>query len=229
MNSKSFKIILIALLALLLAYAHMAGLTDGLTLENIRAKHEALLSYYQGDPWIVVITYFVTYVIITAFSLPGAAILTLAGGALFGFWLALLIVSFASTIGATLAFLISRYMVGSWVQTKYEAQLKTFNEGFVKEGLFYLFAMRLTPIFPFFLINILMGLTPVRVRCFYVISQIGMLPGTAAFVFAGTELGKLSALSDVLSVPLILAFTVLGFLPIITKKIISSIRARRAT
>lgn len=228
MKSKVIKIIVLIFLAGLIAYAHMTGLTSHLTLENIRIQHEALLEFYQENPWQMAGIYFIAYIAVTALSLPGAAIMTLAGGALFGFLNALIIVSFASTIGATLAFLLSRYMVGDWVQNKYQKQLKTFNEGFKKEGLFYLFGMRLTPIFPFFLINILMGLTPIRAGSFYLFSQIGMLPGTMVFVFAGTELGKVSAISDILSLPLIIAFTLLGFFPLIAKKSLVLIRARRS-
>lgn len=227
MKSKTIKIVLILLFAALIGSAHLAGLTENLTLENIRFQHAALLDFYQDNPWQMAGLYFAAYIIVTALSLPGAAIMTLAGGALFGFGIALLIVSFASSIGATLAFLLSRYMVGDWVQAKYAKQLKAFNDGFDKEGLFYLFALRLSPIFPFFLINILMGLTPIRARCFYVISQIGMLLGTMVFVFAGTELGKIDTVSDILSIPLIIAFTLLGFFPIIAKKILGFIRARR--
>ena len=220
---------MLLLLASILIGAHLAGLTENLTLENIRAQHDALVTHVQNNPWQTATIYFFSYIIITAFSLPGAAIMTLAGGALLGFWFAFFLVSFASSIGATLAFLISRYMVGDWIQTKYHKQLKTFNAGFKKEGLFYLFAMRLTPIFPFFLINILMGLTPIKARDFYLISQAGMFLGTIAFVFAGTELGKVSSVSDVLSAPLIIAFTILGFIPLITKKIMAIIRKRKTT
>ena len=227
MNAKASKIALVIIIIGLIAAAHMAGLTQQLTLDNIRTQHEALLSFYQESPWLVSSIFFFAYITVTALSLPGAAVMTLAAGALFGFWIGFFLVSFASTIGATLAFLISRYLIGSWVQEKYKKQLAAFNEGFRKEGLFYLFGMRLMPVFPFFLINILMGLTPVKVWHYYIVSQLSMIPGTMIYVFAGTELGKLSSVSDILSPQIIIAFTLLGFFPLIAKKVMGYLRKRR--
>ena len=155
--------------------------------------------------------------------------MTLLGGALFGFWQGLISVSFASTIGATLAFLLSRFLLKDWIQGRYQKQLATLNEGFMKEGAFYLFALRLIPVFPFFLVNILTGVMPIKTRHFYSASQLGMLPGTAVYVYAGTELGKIQSLSDIASPSLLAAFIVLGLFPLIAKKIVAALRGRRKT
>lgn len=152
-----------------------------LTLENAKAQQAVLNDYIDSNFIAAAAIYFVAYVMITAFSIPGAAVVTLLGAALFGFWNSLLLVSFASAIGATLAFLSSRYLLRDWIQTKFGDKLATINKGVEKDGAFYLFSLRLIPVFPFFLINLLMGLTPMSVSRYYITSQIGMLPGTAVF------------------------------------------------
>ena len=167
------------------------------------------------------------YVVVTALSLPGAAIMTLAAGALFGFWVALLLVSFASSMGATLAFLASRFLFHDTVQQRFGDRLKKLNEGVRKDGAFYLFTLRLVPAFPFFVINLVMGLTPIKVRTFYFVSQVGMLAGTAVYVLAGTQLGQIESASGLLSPELIGAFVLLGIFPWIAKGIMARLQARK--
>ncbi len=159
--------------------------------ETLQQRIGDLREWYGSNPLLAGLIYFAGYVVVTALSLPGAAVMTLAGGALFGFWYALLLVSFASSIGATLAFLVSRVLLRDWVQKRFGRHLGAVNAGFEKDGAFYLFSLRLVPLFPFFLINLLMGLLPIRSWPFYWVSQLGMLPGTAVYINAGTQLGQL--------------------------------------
>lgn len=225
------KAIIRFVLVLLLVATAMAAwqmhITDYLNLEFIRTQQVSIKSYYSEHPLVTVGLFFVAYVSVAALSLPGAAVMTLLGGALLGFWQGLIAVSFASTIGATLAFLLARFLLKDWIQGRYQRQLVTLNEGFIKEGAFYLFALRLIPVFPFFLVNILTGVMPIKTRHFYGASQLGMLPGTAVYVYAGTELGKIQSLSDIASPSLLAAFIVLGAFPLIAKKIVAALRSRR--
>lgn len=225
------KAIIRFVLVLLLVATAMAAwqlhISDYLNLEFIRTQQAAIKSYYSEHPFVTVGLFFVTYVAVAALSLPGAAVMTLLGGVLLGFWQGLIAVSFASTIGATLAFLLARFLLKDWIQGRYQKQLTTLNEGFRKEGAFYLFALRLIPVFPFFLVNILTGVMPIKTRHFYGASQLGMLPGTAVYVYAGTELGKIQSLSDIASPSLLAAFIVLGLFPLIAKKIVAALRSRR--
>ena len=171
--------------------------------------------------------YFLIYVAVTALSLPGAVVMTLAGGALFGLWVGLLVVSFASSIGATLAFLASRLLLRDWVQGRFGDRLAAVNAGIAKDGAFYLFTLRLVPLFPFFVINLLMGLTPIKTRTFYWVSQVGMLAGTLVFVNAGTQLAKLDSLSGILSPALLGSFALLGVFPLLAKKLVAIVQARK--
>jgi uncharacterized membrane protein YdjX (TVP38/TMEM64 family) len=168
----------------------------------------------------------VIYIAVTALSLPGAVVLTLAGGGLFGLVVGTVVVSFASTIGATLACLVSRFFLREWVQSKFGDKLTTINNGIEKEGAFYLFSLRLVPIFPFFVINLLMGLTRMRLFTFYWVSQIGMFAGTIVFVNAGKELAKIDSLAGIMSPGLIGSFVVLGLFPITVKKLLAFYKAR---
>jgi uncharacterized membrane protein YdjX (TVP38/TMEM64 family) len=203
------------------------NLTDYLTLDGIRAQQAALKAYQADYPLTVLGGFFFLYIAVAALSLPGAAIMTLLGGALFGLWPGLLTVSFASSIGATLAFLMARFLLKDWIQARYQKQLSTVNKGFEEEGSFYLFALRLIPVFPFFLVNTLTGVMPIKTRSFYAASQLGMLPGTAVYVYAGTALGKIQSLSDIASPSLLAAFVLLGLFPIVAKKIVAVLRGRR--
>ncbi|MGF1739863.1 TVP38/TMEM64 family protein [Vibrio profundum] len=197
-----------------------------LTIENAKAQ-QALLNGFIAEHFVVAaLTYFFAYIAITAFSIPGAAVVTLLGAALFGFWTSLLLASFASTIGATLAFLSSRYLLRDWVQSKFGAKLSAINKGVERDGSFYLFSLRLIPVFPFFLINLLMGLTPISTLRFYLVSQLGMLPGTAVYLNAGTQLSQIDSLSGIVSPTVLGSFALLGLFPIIAKWIMSKIRTQ---
>ena len=171
--------------------------------------------------------FFAAYVVITALSLPGAGIMTLAAGGLFGLAWGFVIVSFASTIGATLAFLVSRYLLRDSVQKRFGDRLGPLNKGIEREGAFYLFTLRLVPIFPFFLINILMGLTPIKTFTYYWVSQLGMLAGTVVFVNAGTQLAKIEGISGILSPCLLFSFALLGVFPLLAKKMTEWLKKRK--
>lgn len=195
-----------------------------LTLDNAKAQQAELAAFIADNFVVAAASYFLAYVAITAFSIPGAAVVTLLGAALFGFWTSLLLVSFASTIGATLAFLSSRYLLRDWVQTKFGDKLNAINQGVERDGAFYLFSLRLIPVFPFFLINLLMGLTPIATARFYLVSQLGMLPGTAVYLNAGTQLAQIDSLSGIVSPTVLASFALLGLFPVIAKWIMAKIR-----
>lgn len=195
-----------------------------LTLDNAKAQQAALGEFISDHFAVAALSYFVAYVAITAFSIPGAAVVTLLGAALFGFWTSLILVSFASTIGATLAFLSSRYLLRDWVQSKFSDKMTTINQGVERDGAFYLFSLRLIPVFPFFLINLLMGLTPISVLRFYLVSQLGMLPGTAVYLNAGTQLAQIDSLSGIVSPAVLASFVLLGLFPIVVKWIMVKLR-----
>lgn len=198
-----------------------------LTLDALKARQGDIAALYAANPAVVIGGYFAAYLALTALSFPGAAIMTLAGGAIFGLGLGLLIVSFASTIGATLAFLTSRYLLRDWVQGKFGARLAAINAGMERDGAFYLFSLRLVPVFPFFVVNLLMGLTPIRTLTYFWVSQIGMLLGTAVYVNAGTQLAGISSLRDVASPGLLVSFAALGLLPWIGKAVMGALKRRR--
>ncbi|CAM2951932.1 TVP38/TMEM64 family protein [Vibrio ordalii] len=194
-----------------------------LTLDNAKAQQMLLNEYISQNVISAALIYFSLYIVLTAFSIPGAAVVTLLGAALFGFWASLLLVSFASTIGATIAFLSSRFLLREWIQTKFGQKLQTINQGVERDGAFYLFSLRLIPVFPFFLINLLMGLTPISVARFYLISQLGMLPGTAVYLNAGTQLAEIENLSGIVSPSVLFSFALLGLFPLITKWIMTKL------
>ncbi|MEE7828210.1 TVP38/TMEM64 family protein [Vibrio parahaemolyticus] len=220
MNKKLiFGLILVATILLL-----GANFGQYLTLENAKAQQEALNSFIEANIVYAAAVYFLAYVAITAFSIPGAAVVTLLGAALFGFWFSLLLVSFASTIGATLAFLSSRYLLRDWVQSRFGEKLVAINQGVKKDGAFYLFSLRLIPVFLFFLINLLMGLTPMSIARFYLTSQIGMLPGTAVYLNAGTQLATIDSLSGIVSPTVLASFALLGLFPILVKWVMNKVR-----
>jgi uncharacterized membrane protein YdjX (TVP38/TMEM64 family) len=227
MNTTVIKILIVLFLASLFFVIWLFDLSQYLTLDFIHAQQEAFKQFQLSHPLLVLAIFFIAYVVITSLSLPGAAVMTLLGGALFGFWQGLITVSFASSIGATLAFLLARFLLRDWIQGRYQKQLAVLNDGFEKEGSFYLFAIRLVPLFPFFLVNILTSVMPIKTRSFYAASQLGMLPGTAVYVYAGTELGKIQSLSGIASPSVLVAFALLGLFPIIAKKSISAFRTRR--
>jgi len=224
MNSRRTVLLLVA--ALIAAF-FIFDLNQYLTLDYLKSQHQAFLDYYSSHQTLTIASYFLLYILVTALSLPGAAIMTLAGGAIFGLAYGVVIISFASTIGATLAFLISRFLLRDYVQKRFGDKLKAVNDGIERDGDFYLFTLRLIPIFPFFIINLVMGLTPMKAWRFYVVSQIGMLPGTIVYVNAGSQLGKLDSLSGILSPSLLLSFALLGLFPLLAKKLVEWLKRRK--
>jgi uncharacterized membrane protein YdjX (TVP38/TMEM64 family) len=227
MNKILLKRLAIVLLLLGAAVVfHAFHLERYLSLEYIKSSQARFATLYAEHHLLVIGAYFMIYVAVTALSLPGAAVLTLAGGALFGLATGLVIVSFASSIGATLACAVSRFVLRDWVQNRFGDKLATINEGIEREGALYLFTMRLVPIFPFFVINLLMGLTTMRLRTFYWVSQLGMLAGTVVYVNAGKELAKISSLAGILSPSLLISFAVLGIFPIAVKRLLALYRCR---
>jgi dihydrolipoamide dehydrogenase len=212
-------VVIVALIAAFFAF----DLKRYISLEYFEAQRSAIQAHFDAKPFETGAIFFGIYVLVTGLSLPGAAILTLAAGAIFGLLWGVIIVSFASTIGASLAFLASRYVLRDWVQAKFGDKLKAINAGIERDGAFYLFAMRLVPAFPFFAINLLMGLTPMTVRTYYGISQVGMLAGTIVYVYAGTQLGQFR-----ISPGLVAAFVLLGIFPLVAKKVLDALKARKA-
>ena len=226
--SKDLKkkgLVVIAVIAAALAIK-LAGLDQYLTLGALKHYRDALQQFYDLHRALVIAVYFLSYIGVAALSIPGAAVMTLAGGALFGLLTGTVIVSFASSIGATLAFLASRFLFRDWVQERFEDRLVKVNWGISKEGPLYLFTLRLVPVFPFFAINLLMGLTAMPARTFYLVSQLGMLPGTVVYVNAGRELARIDSISDIMSARLITAFVLLGILPLAAKWIVSILRSK---
>ncbi|MEJ1365483.1 MAG: FAD-dependent oxidoreductase, partial [Candidatus Sedimenticola sp. (ex Thyasira tokunagai)] len=222
------KAVLLTLIIALIASFFLFDLGSYLTLENIKAQQAELTNWKETNPWQSAFIVFVVYVVVTALSLPGAAVMSLAIGAIFGLATGLVLVSFASTIGATFAFIISRLLLRDMVQSRFSDKLQSINAGIEKDGAFYLFGLRLVPLFPFFIINLVMGLTPIRTWTFYWVSQVGMLLGTAVFINAGTELAKLDSLSGILSPSLIFSFILLGVFPLMAKKLLAVVKARKA-
>ncbi len=226
-RKKALRIGIICLILMLLLFYFIFDLGSYLSLESLKIKKDAFADTYANNRVLTISVYMIIYIAVTALSLPGAAIMSLAGGALFGLAAGVVMVSFASTIGATLAFLVSKFIFRDWVQEKFGSSLVTVNEGIKKEGGFYLFTLRLVPVFPFFMINLVMGLTPIRISVFYLVSQIGMLPGTIVFINAGTHLGKIDSLQGILSPELIFSFVLLGIFPLIAKKFTALLKARK--
>ena len=224
---KPGKIILLVVIVVLISSFFLFDLGQYVSFDSLKARQGDIETYYAGNQFKTTMFFFFTYVLFTGLSLPAAAILTLAAGAIFGLIFGTILVSFASTIGATLAFLASRYLFWDVVQNRFADNLKVINQGIEKDGAFYLFTLRLVPVFPFFIINLVMGLTPIRTLTYALVSQIGMLAATIVFVNAGTQLAKIEEASDILSPQLIASFVVLGLFPLIAKKLIDLLRARR--
>ncbi len=222
------KLILLLIFAGLVTLFFYFDLRRYLTLEQLQASRLQLQESYQEHFWSMIVGYVLAYILMAALSLPGAVILTLAGGAVFGPWLGTLLVSIGSTVGATASFLSSRYLIGQTIQEKFGDKLETINRGIREEGAFYLLSLRLIPAFPFFLVNLLMGLTTIPVRTYFFMSQLGMLPGTFVYVYAGTQLSQIQTLRDIASTRLLLAFAAIGVLPILTKKLVQWWKNRKA-
>lgn len=222
------KIIIIAVILCVIIAFKVFGLDKYLTLSYIKESQARFETIYAENPVRVISTYAIIYVLVTSLSLPGAAVLTITGGALFGLLAGTVVVSFASTIGATLACIVSRFLLRDWVQSKFGERIKKVNDGVDQEGPFYLFTVRLMPVFPFWMVNILLGLTKMPLRTFYWVSQVGMLPGTVVYVNAGKELAQIESLRGILSPGLIISFVLLGIFPITTKKLIALYKARKS-
>jgi len=221
------KILLVVLLLALVGVFFVFDLGRFFSLDFIKGAQAEFAALYEARPARVIGIYFAVYVAVTALSLPGAAIMTLLAGAVFGLVVGTVVVSFASSIGATLAMLVSRYVLRGWVQGRFGARLADLDKGVQREGAFYLFTLRLVPVFPFFVINLLMGLTAMKARTFYGVSQLGMLAGTIVYVNAGTQLARIESLQGILSPGLIGSFVLLGIFPLVAKKIVDIVKARK--
>lgn len=214
------KIVLVTFIILLIAAFFLFDLHHYVTLENLKQQQRRFLEINRENPFSTKALFFLAYVAVTALSLPGATILTLAAGAFFGVLIGSVLVSFASTIGATLAMLAARYLFRDVLQKKYAKRLQTINKGIEEEGGFYLFTLRLIPIIPFFVVNIVMGLTRLKTGIFVLISQLGMLPATIIYVNAGYQIAGIDAVRDILSFPIIMSLALLGIFPLVAKKLI---------
>jgi len=221
------KIVVVAALVALIGVFFALGGHRYLSFDNIKAQQASVQALFGSHPWTTAALFFLAYVAVTGLSLPGAALMTLIAGAIFGLLWGTLIVSFASSAGATLAFVVSRFLLRDWVQTRFGQALRAINDGVAREGGFYLFTLRLIPAVPFFVINLAMGLTPMRARTFYWVSQLGMLAGTIVYVNAGTQLAAIESPAGILSPGLIGAFVLLGLFPLVAKRAIEFVKARR--
>lgn len=222
------KITLAAVIVALIAAFFIFDLQQYFSLENLKSQKDALNNLYANNPVLIAGAFFLTYVVFAALALPAAAILTVAGGAIFGFWTGVLLVSFSSTIGATLAFIFTRFLFHDAIEAKFGDRLAAVNKGIESEGAFYVFGLRLVPLFPFFVVNSLLALTKLRIWTFYWSSQLGMLVGTAVYVNAGTQIAQINSTSDILSLELIISFVLLGVFPIIAKKTLNFLQSRKA-
>lgn len=221
------RILILLIIVALIGAWFAAGLGDLLRLDAVKAHVDTLQHWSAAHPLLAGAGYLLLYIAVTALALPGAALMTLAGGALFGFWYALLLASFGSSIGGTLSFLVSRWLLRDWVQDRFRRPLRAINRGFARDGTFYLLTLRLVPLFPFFLINLVMGLLPIGAARFYWVSQLGMLPATAVFVNAGTQLGQLESAAGIMSPDLLLSLALLGLFPLLARRVVDWLRARR--
>ena len=219
-------ILVLVLLGAIAAY-FVFDLGQILSLENFKASQADIVAAKDANPALYITGFFILYVAVTGLSIPGAAIMSLVAGALFGVVVGTIIVSFASTIGATLAFLSARYVLRDWVQGKFGDRLRPINDGVEKDGAFYLFTLRLIPIFPFFVINLLMGLTRIKTRTFFWVSQLGMLPATVVFVNAGTQISRIESTAGLLSPTLIASFVALALFPWVAKGIVALVKRSR--
>lgn len=227
MGKKTLERIVIAgLIGLLVGCFFYFDLGRYLSLSYLKESQHRFNELYAEHTVLVIACYALIYIVATALSLPGAAILTLAGGAMFGLYVGSVVVSFASSVGATLACFVSRFLLRDWVQNKFGQRLATINEGIDREGVFYLFSLRLVPIFPFFVINLLMGLTRMPLFTYYWVSQVGMFPATVVYVNAGKELANIDSPAGIISPGLLLSFALLGLFPIVTKKLLGLHRQR---
>ncbi len=224
MNKKFFKILIILIFIISFLSVLIFDLDQLLSFENIKKSQNNLQSLINKNYFFYYVIFFIVYIFITTFALPFAAIKTIIAGALFGLIPGVLLTSFASSVGSTLCFLMSRFVLRNYVENKYRKYLEKVNSGIIKDGIFYLFFLRLSPIFPFFIINLIFGLTKMKATTFYIVSQIGMLIGTVVFVNAGVQLAKINSINDILSFEIIISFMLIGLVPFIIKKIVEKIK-----
>ena len=206
---------------------YVFDLPNLITFESIKLYQNILIKFFEDNPNLFLFFYFFTYVILTSFSLPGATVLTIVGGGIFGIFVGTVVVSFASSLGATFAMLISRYLVRDWVQKKFSKEMQKINHRINVEGVYYLFFLRLLPLIPFFVVNLVMGLTSVRTVTFFWVSQLGMLPATIVYVNAGLQLNNLNSINDIYSLEFIISFLILAMFPFLVKMILSKINKNR--
>ena len=221
------KITLLAAVIVSVALFFIFDLGQYFNLEYLKEKQAVMDGYYTREPLATAVYFFLLYVAITGLSLPGATLLTLAGGAVFGLLWGTVIASFASTFGATLAFLFSRYLFRAPIQERYAGKLAAVNRGMAEDGAFYLFTLRLAPIFPYFVINLVMGLTTIRTLTFMLVSQAGMLAATIVYVNAGTQVAKIEQIKDILSPGLFLSFALAGIFPLLAKVTVDYLKRRK--
>ncbi len=218
------KLILVAVIAAVIAAFFLFDLGQYFNLEYLKSQKDSLNALYQANPILISLIFFIVYVLVAAFNLPAAGLLTVAAGAILGFWNGVFVVSFASSIGATGAFLMTRYLFHDAIQSKFGDRLSAINSGIEREGAFYVFGLRLVPLFPFFVVNAVLGLTKIKTWTFYWSSQIGMLAGTAVYVNAGTQLATIDSLGDIASPKLIGSFVLLGVFPIVAKYVLNFLK-----
>ena len=224
MNKKFLKILVVLIFVTSFLSVLIFDLDQLLSFENIKKSQNSLQSVINENYLFYYVIFFIVYILITTFALPFAAIKTIIAGALFGLIPGVLLTSFASSIGSTLCFLMSRFVLRNYIENKYRKYLEKVNSGIIKDGIFYLFFLRLSPIFPFFIINLIFGLTKMKATTFYIVSQIGMLIGTVVFVNAGVQLAKINSINDILSFEIIISFMLIGLVPFIIKKIVEKIK-----
>ncbi len=222
------KILILLFIVCVAAFFFIFDLDRFLTLEYLKNSQQEFQIFYYRNPLLTVFSFFWVYVLVVGVNLPGATVLGLAGGALLGFKVGVLTISFASTIGATLACFFSRYLFRDYVQQRFGDRLDKVNRGIKEEGAFYLFSLRLIPAVPFVIINLVMGLTPMKLRTFYWVSQLGMLPGTMVYVNAGKELGHIDSLSGIVQPGVLISFILLGIFPLIVKRIVGLVKKHRS-
>jgi uncharacterized membrane protein YdjX (TVP38/TMEM64 family) len=225
---KHMKIVILVLVAAAVAAYFALDLGQYLNLQFLKDKQQSFQEYCAQNPVRAIAAYFGLYVLLTALSIPGATVATLAGGALFGLWLGSIIVLFAASVGATLAFLASRYLLQDWVRNYFHKQFDAVDKRFSRDGVFYLFTLRLVPVFPFFIVNLLVGLTTMRTWTFYWVSLLGMLPGTIVRVNAGTGLAHIDSLHDVMSWEIIGSLVLLAVFPLIVRKVLDAVKRHNA-
>ncbi len=221
------KIMVTAGIAVAAALFFIFDLQRYFSLAFLKEKYGVIQGIYSKYPITTICIYMITYIVMAALSLPGAAVMTIAGGAIFGFWIGTLAASVASCTGATLAFLIARFLLKDEIQRRFPGKLAIINKGIEQDGALYLFSLRLVPVFPFFIINIVMGLTPIKTSTFYIVSQVGMLPGAAIYVNAGTRLASITSPGQILSLPVILSFAAIGIFPLAAKQVVNMVKKRK--